>query len=102
MIPLVVGLALSGPVAGARGSATTPLLSEIASCAGECVQLARCPVEKPQPWIICLSPLPELQCSTPCLAWVRWSGICAGRSRHLVAGLPPPVSSDKVGMRKHF
>ena len=40
--------------------------------------------------------LPELQCLTPCLAWVRWSGICAGRSRHLVAGLPPPVSSDKV------
>ena len=26
--------------------------------------------EKPQPWIICLSPLPELQCLTPCLAWV--------------------------------
>ncbi len=34
MIPLVVGLALSVPVAGARGSATTPLLSEIASSAG--------------------------------------------------------------------
>jgi len=96
MIPLVVGEALSVPVAGARGSATPKILSEIASCAGECVQLVRCPVGKPQPWIICLSPLPELQCLTPCLAWVRWSGICAGCSRHLVAGLPPPVLFDKV------
>ena len=24
-----------------------------------------------QPRIICLSPLPELQCLTPCLAWIR-------------------------------
>jgi len=57
----------------------------------ECVQRAWCPVGAPgpcdystecvqrcavsrvtsQPWVICLSPLLELQCLTPCLAWVR-------------------------------
>ena len=37
----------------------------------ECVQ--RCAVSRvtSQPWVICLSPLLELQCLTPCLAWVR-------------------------------
>jgi hypothetical protein len=32
----------------------------------------------PQPGIICLSLLPELQCSTPCLAWVRLAGVHRG------------------------
>ena len=69
MIPLVVGLAPSVPVAGALRHLRPPKIqSEIASCAGECVQRAWCPVGKPQPKIIYLSPLPELQCSTPCLA----------------------------------
>jgi len=31
-----------------------------------------------QPGIICLSPLPELQCLTPRLAWVRQSGVDTG------------------------
>ena len=32
----------------------------------------------PQPGIICLSPLPELQCLTPRLAWVWQSGVAPG------------------------
>jgi hypothetical protein len=32
----------------------------------------------PQPGIICLNPLPELQCLTACLAWVWLAGIHRG------------------------
>jgi hypothetical protein len=36
------------------------------------------PLGTPQPGIICLSLLQELQCSTPRLAWVRQSGVHQG------------------------
>ena len=100
MIPLVVGQALSVPAAGAPGLCDhRPALSEIdrrvcPACAVSCGNI--------QPRIICLSPLPELQCLTPRLAWVwplahmrpnsdviRWSmkGVQASR-------LAPPAQSS--------
>jgi hypothetical protein len=50
----------------------------------------------PQPGINCLSPLPELQCLTPSLTWVRQSGVKNGIPAwpDPNAARPTPMSSD--------